>query len=450
MREKFYLVSLGCAKNFVDSEEIAGAFIKDGYVIHNRPEESDLAVVNTCAFLREARLEALKTVSWLVRLKNKPQSRLKCVILTGCLTGYYDEPALMKMVPGLDLVVPFRHASLIPNLLHRNDCSDRNDHNAHVNSLNNSDSLTDGYSQKNRFLLAPPHSVYVKISDGCRNRCSYCLIPKLRGKLRSKPLDDIVAEVKALAKLGAKEVNIIAQDTTSYGIDLYGKYMLIPLLQNISRIKGLKWIRLLYAHPARITDDLLDLVAQEEKICKYLDIPIQHSDRKILHLMGRKTEPEEITDLYHVIRERIPSAVLRTTVMVGYPGEGEREFSNLLAFLERHPFERVGAFQFSPEKMTRAYYQGPRVEGDVAQRRLKEVMTLQKQRSQRFNHKLLGQRLDVIVDSYNQQKSMHYGRTAGQAPDVDGKVYLPGFNGRIGDITQVKIVGAGAYDLLGE
>ena len=435
MRKRFFLVSLGCAKNFVDSEEIAGAFIKDGYVLHNRPEESDLAVVNTCAFLRKARLEALKTVSGLVRLKNNPRSRLKTVVLTGCLTGYYDEPALMKMAPGLDLVVPFRYASLIPGFLR---------------SGRFSQGVGDGYGSKNRFLLTPPHSVYVKIADGCRNRCAYCLIPFLRGGLRSKPLDDIVSEVKAFRKLGAIEINIIAQDTTSYGIDLYGKYMLVPLLQRISRIKGLKWIRLLYAHPARVTDELLEQIAQEEKICKYLDIPVQHSDGKILRLMGRKTEPEKITDLYHMIRERLPAAVLRTTVMVGYPGEGEKEFNNLLNFLERHPFERVGAFQFSPEKKTRAYYQGPRVEGEVAQRRLQEVMAGQKQRSQRYNRRLLGQRMDVLVDFYDQEKRIFCGRSAGQAPDVDGKVYLPGFSGKTGDFVQVKIIGAGAYDLLGK
>lgn len=436
MPKQFCLVSLGCAKNFVDSEEIAGILIKEGYRLNPDPEEAQVAIVNTCAFLHEARLEALDTVKRMAAIKKNPGTKLKTIILIGCLTGYYKESVIKKMIPEIDLVVPFNKAFLIPLFLEKDNIASKN---WKRTSLKN-----------NRFITGSPHSVYVKIAEGCDNRCSYCLIPFLRGKLRSKPVGDIIAEVKAYQKLGAKEINIIAQDTTAYGKDRYGKHMLVPLLQEISRIKGLKWIRLLYAQPARITNELIELIAQEEKICKYLDIPIQHIDGKILRMMGRTTAPEKIITLYHTIRERIPGSVLRTTVMVGYPGEGEREFHNLLTFLQRYPFERVGAFRFSPERRTRAYYQGPRVKPQVALKRWQEIMIEQKRRSRLFNRKLLGETLEVLVDSYDREKKMLCARFAGQAPDVDGKVYLPEAAGRPGEIIRVKITGCGAYDLLGE
>ena len=419
MPKQFCLVSLGCAKNFVDSEEIAGILIKEGYRLNPDPEEAQVAIVNTCAFLHEARLEALDTVKRMAAIKKNPGTKLKTIILIGCLTGYYKESVIKKMIPEIDLVVPFNKAFLIPLFLEKDNIASKN---WKRTSLKN-----------NRFITGSPHSVYVKIAEGCDNRCSYCLIPFLRGKLRSKPVGDIIAEVKAYQKLGAKEINIIAQDTTAYGKDRYGKHMLVPLLQEISRIKGLKWIRLLYAQPARITNELIELIAQEEKICKYLDIPIQHIDGKILRMMGRTTAPEKIITLYHTIRERIPGSVLRTTVMVGYPGEGEREFHNLLTFLQRYPFERVGAFRFSPERRTRAYYQGPRVKPQVALKRWQEIMIEQKRRSRLFNRKLLGETLEVLVDSYDREKKMLCARFAGQAPDVDGKVYLPEAAGRPGE-----------------
>lgn len=437
MQKSFFLISLGCAKNFVDSEEIAGSLIKEGYLLSSVPGESQVAIVNTCAFLHDARLEALETVKKMVDIKKDPASRLNTIILTGCLTNYYKETALKKIIPEIDLVVPFKHAHLIPLYL-------RNKKLPPVNTRKRT------FTKNDRFITGSPHSVYVKIAEGCNNRCSYCLIPFIRGKLRSKPVEDIVSEVKALQKLGAKEINIIAQDTTAYGKDRYGKFMLVPLLQRISLIKGLKWIRLLYAQPARITADLINLIAGEEKICKYLDIPIQHIDPKILRMMGRTDTPEKIVALYQTIREKIPSSVLRTTVMVGYPGEGEEEFSNLLAFLERYPFERVGVFPFSPERKTAAYSQRPRVRPQVALQRVHEIMIRQKALSQLFNRKLVGKNLEVLVDSCDGKKKMLQGRYQGQAPEVDGKVFIPKSTGKPGEFIQVKINGYGAYDLLGE
>lgn len=437
MPKSFFLISLGCAKNFVDSEEIAGSLIKEGYIFSPVPGESQVAIVNTCAFLHDARLEALETVKKMVDIKKDPASRLNTIILTGCLTNYYTETVLKKIIPEIDLVVPFKYAHLIPLYLRNK-------------KLPTANTWKCTFTKNDRFITGSPHSVYVKIAEGCNNRCSYCLIPFIRGKLRSKPVEDIVSEVKALQKLGAKEINIIAQDTTAYGKDRYGKFMLVPLLQRISLVKGLKWIRLLYAQPARITADLINLIAGEEKICKYLDIPIQHIDQKILRLMGRTDTPEEIVALYQTIREKIPSSVLRTTVMVGYPGEGEEEFGNLLTFLERYPFERVGVFRFSPERKTAAYSQRPRVQPQVALQRVHEIMIRQKMQSRLFNRNLLGKNLEVLVDFCDGKKKMLQGRYQGQAPEVDGKVFIPKSAGKPGEFIQVKINGYGAYDLLGE
>lgn len=437
MPKSFCLISLGCAKNFVDSEEIAGILIREGYALNPVPEESQVAIINTCAFLHDARLEALDTIKKMAVIKKNSGMKLKTIVLTGCLTNYYKEAVLKKIIPDIDLIIPFKYAQVIPFFL-------QNEKLPPVNTWKYTSPKND------RFITGSPHSVYVKIAEGCNNRCSYCVIPFLRGKLRSKPIDDIVSEVKAYQKLGAKEINIIAQDITAYGKDRYGKYMLVPLLKKISQIKNLTWIRLLYAQPARITNELIKLVAQEEKICKYLDIPIQHIDKKILRMMGRTDTPEEIIELYENIREQIPSSVLRTTVMVGYPGEGEEEFYNLLTFLEQYPFERVGAFCFSPERKTRAYYQGPRVQQKIAHQRMHKIMVKQKALSRLFNRKLLGKNLEVLLDFYDRKKNILYGRYSGQAPEVDGKVYLPKSTGKPGDVVQVKITGSGAYDLLGE
>ncbi|HHU76112.1 MAG TPA: 30S ribosomal protein S12 methylthiotransferase RimO [Firmicutes bacterium] len=440
MSRSFCLISLGCAKNYVDSEEIAGSLIRRGYTIGPAPDKSRVAIINTCAFLHIARQEALETIRKIVQIKKDSGTKLEIIILTGCLTNYYSKAVLTKIVPEIDLIVQFKDAPLIPLYL-------QNKLFPQINNTYNTQNNT--FMWGDRFIIGPPHSVYVKIAEGCNNRCSYCLIPFLRGKLRSKSIGDIVSEVKAYRKLGAKEINIIAQDTTAYGKDRYGRYMLVPLLREISRIKGLRWIRLLYAQPSRVTDELIELIAGEEKICKYLDIPIQHIDKKILRMMGRPTRPEKIMQLYERIRGKIPSAVLRTTVMVGYPGEGEKEFYGLLNFLEQYPFERLGTFCFSPERRSSAYYQGPKVPPQVARLRKQEIMVKQKDLSRSFNRKLLGKNIEVLIDSRWQEKNMSFGRYYGQAPEVDGKVILPKSMGKPGDIVRVKVTGIGDYDLLG-
>jgi ribosomal protein S12 methylthiotransferase len=437
-KQKFSLISLGCAKNLVDSEEIIGSLIRKGYQLEQEVKNSELVIINTCAFLHEARLEALSTIKEMAEIKNSGKSKLQKIVVVGCFVQYFDKQKIKELVPEVDLIVPIKDYGKIPFLLEKKET-------VGCNGLENS------LMQKNRFLSRSPHSVYIKIAEGCNNRCSYCLIPFLRGELRSKKIEDILSEVKAVRKLGAREINLIAQDTTAYGLDLYGKLMLGELLQSLCKLEGIEWIRILYTHPAHITDDLLEVIQKEPRICKYIDIPIQHISNKILKLMGRKTSKEDIISLYTKIRELVPGVVMRTTVMVGFPGEGEHEFAELLTFLRQHPFERVGAFVFSRERKTTAYKLPGRVSTETARQRLNQIMKQQKGISRNFNRILLGREVKVLVDFYDRIKNRAYGRIASQAPEVDGRVIITRVPGvRPGDLINVKITGTGSYDLIGE
>lgn len=438
-KQKFSFISLGCAKNLVDSEEIIGSLIKKGYQLEPEIKNSELVFINTCAFLHEARLEALRTIKETGEIKKSGKSKLQKIVVVGCLVQYFSGEKIKKMVPEVDLLVPIKDYVNIPFLIEKQ------------TSGRNSSGKPLVQPVKSRFLSTSPHSVYIKIAEGCNNRCSYCLIPFLRGELHSKKIEDILSEVHTVQKLGAGEITLIAQDTTAYGLDLYGKLMLGELLQSLCKVDGIKWIRLLYTHPAHITDDLLKIIQKEPGICKYLDIPIQHINNKVLNLMGRKTSKEDIISLYTKIREMIPGVVMRTTVMVGFPGEGEQEFAELLTFLQKYPFERLGAFVFSPERGTTAFKMQDRVNNETARQRLNQIMNQQKKISLSFNRALLGKEVEVLVDSYNQKSNKAYGRLASQASEVDGKVIITGVHGvKSGDLINVKISGTGSYDLIGE
>lgn len=450
-KPKICFISLGCAKNLVDSEEIMGSLIKAGYELEPEVKKAEIVIINTCAFLQEARQEALDTIKEMARLKQYSKSKLRKVVVVGCLVQYLERFKLKKSLPGVDLFIPIKEYGKIPFLLETEVPKEK------TPSGNKLDETFVQHS-KNRFLSGFLHSVYIKIAEGCNNRCSYCLIPFLRGKLRSKKMEDILAEVKAVQKLGAKEINLIAQDTTAYGLDLYGKLMLGELLRNLCKLEGIEWIRILYTHPEHITDELLEIIQNEPRICKYLDIPIQHINDKILKLMRRKTTREEIIFLYNKIRRLIPGAVLRTTVMVGFPGEGEQEFNELLSFLRDYPFERLGAFAFSPERGTAAYNLPHRVKTEIARKRLEQIMNQQKEISRNFNRSLLGREVEVLVDNYDSIKNKAYGRMATQAPEVDGKVIVrtdgvaagsTAVKPKAGDLLKVKITAAGVYDLFG-
>ncbi len=434
--KKFYMVSLGCAKNLVDTENIGGNLCREGYIPTEKLADADLAIINTCAFLKSARRESLNELAKIVRSKSKMSGKTPKIIMTGCLARYYNENKIKNILPGVDKTFPPAAYDSIPPFLHR--------------AFN----LNDSYSYKKqageqRLLTASPHSVYLKIADGCNNRCSYCLIPTLRGSLRSRKMEDILAEARVLQELGAREINLVAQDTTAYGLDLYGKKMLGKLLQQLCKIKGLVWIRILYTHPVHLDEELLDIIATEKRVCNYIDLPLQHVSNPILRHMGRGTTTKQIAALYEKIRNMIPGVTLRTTVMVGYPTEGKEEFAEMLLFLRNYPFERLGAFVFSAERGTRAFKETKQVAPELAQERHKLVMEQQALISREFNRKMLGKKCTVLVDTVNSTGRKVSARLPSQAPEVDGKIIVSG-SGKYenGMFKRVIITGVGTYNLL--
>ena len=432
--KKFYMLSLGCAKNLVDTEKIGGSLCGEGYVPTAKITDADVAIINTCAFLKSARHESLQEAGKLVKNKHKMVGKSPKIILTGCLARYYNEHKIKTIFPGIDKTFAPETYDSIPLFLRR--------------AFQIKDSPRYQKRGEKRLLTASPHSVYLKIAEGCDNRCSYCLIPFLRGPLRSRKMEDVLAEARVLQELGAREINLVAQDTTAYGLDLYGKKMLGQLLQQLCKIKGLSWIRILYTHPAHMDEGLLKLIAEEEKVCKYIDMPLQHVSEPIMNHMGRGTTKKDIISLYEKIRSMIPGVALRTTVMVGYPAEGKKEFNELLSFLRNHPFERLGAFTFSGERSTRAFKEQNQVPGELAQERQRLVMEQQAFISRDFNRKLLGKRCMVLIDEVK-LKGRAAARLQSQAPEVDGKVIVSG-RGRHkkGLFKKVFITGAGTYNLL--
>lgn len=433
---KFIMVSLGCAKNLVDTEKIAGLLCHEGYAPAADLAHADLAIINTCAFLQEARRESLREIAKISRKKNEISGRPLKIFVTGCLSRYYGENKIKNLIPEVDKTFSPGDYDSIPLYLN-SICPQTKYYSDHQRQ-----------SGEKRLLTASPHSVYLKIADGCDNRCAYCLIPMLRGPLRSRKMEDILAEARALQELGAREINLVAQDTTAYGLDLYGKKMLSKLLQQLCKIQDIYWIRVLYAHPAHIDDELLEVVAAEPRVCKYIDMPLQHVSNLILKRMGRMTTREEIVSLYKRIRKTVPDVALRTTVMVGYPGETEDDYLELLNFLREYPFERLGAFVYSKEKGTAAFREKQHVPLKLSKERYNVVMQQQKLISRSFNHALLGKQNKVIIDTVKPGKLT--ARLSSQAPDVDGKVFVKTGNGdySAGQLLSVRITGVGAYNLL--
>lgn len=435
-QKNFIMVSLGCAKNLVDTEKIAGLLCHEGYIPTAELAHADVAIINTCAFLQEARQESLQEIARISRKKNNLSGRSLKIIVTGCLSRYYDEQKIKNLLPEVDKTFSPGDYDSIP--LYLNSASSQSKDCLHHQRQ---------YGE-NRLLTASPHSVYLKIADGCDNRCAYCLIPFLRGPLRSRKMNDVLAEAKVLQELGAREINLVAQDTTAYGLELYGKKMLGKLLRQLCKIQGIDWMRILYTHPAHVDDELIEIVAAEPRICKYMDIPIQHISNPILQRMGRRTTREEIVSLYEKIRKTIPDVTLRTTVMVGYPGETEEDFLELLSFLRDYPFERLGAFVFSKEKGTAAFMEKRHIPLELAKERYNLVMQQQKLISRKFNRDLLGRYREVLIDTVKPGKLTS--RLSSQAPDIDGKVFVSTSGGAFaaGQLLTVRITGTGAYNLL--
>ena len=435
------IVTLGCSRNLVDSEILLGSLKKRGVRIVRREEDPDLLIINTCAFIQPAREEAVETILEACELKKS--GRVRYLAVGGCLPQLYRNEDVQNALTGVDLIFGTNDFHKVASLLHAR---------TH-RILNISDDLSYLYDHASpRYQLTPKHYAFLKISEGCNNRCSYCVIPRLRGSFRSREISSVLSEAKNLSRSGTlKELNIIGQDTTLYGIDRYGDMKLPELLTKLARADiSAGWIRLLYTHPAHYSDALIDVVAGEKKICKYLDIPIQHINDKILTRMNRHVKRREIVSLIKKIRRRIPGITLRTSLIVGFPGEGEKEFNELLKFVKDTSFERLGVFTYSKEDRTPAAKFSGHLSESVKNARMDMVMSLQRDMSSVKLKKFLGKSVKVLVDEKDKAGGNYIARTIADAPDVDGVVYLSGDGIKVGSFYTCRITGTLEYDMIGK
>jgi ribosomal protein S12 methylthiotransferase len=439
-KERVCVISLGCAKNLVDSEHILGWLKEKKYPLVAGLDEADIAIINTCGFIQPAVEEAIRTVLDVSERKRKGQ--LRKLFVVGCFVQRYGYKLRQEM-PEVDGWAGPGEIHRITQLLQERRRK------APPFLINRPTFLPDHRTP--RVQSTPPYSAYLKIAEGCSHRCSFCIIPQLRGPFRSRSPESLVEETVQMVERGVKEVNLIAQDTTMYGRDLKGGYRLEDLVERLVQVRGISWIRILYSHPERITDRLLELMESPSALCPYLDIPIQHVDPEVLKAMGRGMDEAAVWQLLERIRSRNERISLRTTVMVGFPGETEAVFRRLLGFVKDAEFDHLGAFVFSPEKGTAAYRMKYQVEKALAERRRDRIMRLQAKISRNKNKDRIGQVYPVLVEGARRGRaSWAAGRTAFMAPEVDGQILIRGEVEEVGRIVPVRITGAGTYDLSGE
>ncbi len=408
---KVCLISLGCAKNLIDSEQMLSLLDDAGYTLTDDPEEADAAVVNTCAFIESAREEAIDQILAMGRLKET--GRLRRLIVTGCLAQRYGEELLREM-PEIDALLGTGSVSRIVNALREAGGGRKPQYYGDINAP---------LDEAGRVVSTGPGWAYIKIAEGCSNNCAYCVIPSIRGRFRSRPMESILSEAGALAKTGIRELIVVAQDPTMYGMDLYHRRALAELTRELAKIEGIEWIRLHYLYPDGMTEELIDTIASEPKVLKYLDIPIQHINNKILKDMRRRGTGDEIRALLPRLRERIPGVVLRTSVITGLPGEGEAEFEELCDFLRQAKIERAGVFPFSPEEGTPAFDM-PHVDTDEAERRAGLVRQIQAGIMEEFNASRVGSTVRVLCEGFDRDVGLYVGRSFAESPDVDGYIYF--------------------------
>lgn len=435
--KKLGFISLGCAKNLVDSESILGRFLEAGWVLCEDVTEARLIVINACGFIEEARQEAREVIEEALLLRRGDS--LPRIVVVGCLPQLFAQ-SFAEEYPEVDgwigVVEPQMMSSLCERVL-------RGERVVVAGGER-------GFSRDTaRLRLTPRHYAYLRIADGCDNRCAYCLVPLIRGEYRSKPLEQVLEEAEELVSDGTKELNIIAQDTTNYGQDIYGRRALLALLKKLLELGGYRWLRLLYTHPAHWENELIELIASEERICKYIDLPIQHISDRILRLMRRKVSRTQIESLIDRFRERIPDLAIRTSIIVGFPGETDGDFEELLDFIRRVRFERLGAFKYSPEQGTDACALPEQVPEELKQERFDELMSVQAEISRQRNASLVGSQVEVLLDGQNEE-GVWTGRTQWDAPDVDGMVIIRGAGElQPGRFITVGITGSLEYDLIG-
>ena len=436
---KIGMVSLGCPKNLVDSEVMLGLIREKQLEITNDPAEADLIIVNTCGFIESAKEESINTV--LQMAEYKQNGSCKYLVMTGCLGQRYADE-LFESMPEVDAIVGTDSFTDIGWVIDQVMAGKRLKHLQKLESKN--------VAMPPRMLTTPSYMAYLKIAEGCDNCCSYCIIPQLRGPYTSRPYDEVLAEAKALAESGIKELIVVAQDTTRYGEDTTGKLLLPQLLRDLNALEGIRWIRVMYLYPNNFTDELIEAFATLDKVCKYIDIPLQHASDRLLDSMNRFDTREQVETLLNKLRTRIPGITIRTTFIVGFPGETEEDFEELKDFVEKQRFENAGVFQYSQEEGTVAGVMENQIEPEVKENRYHELMALQAGISEEIHQEREDVELDVLVEGFDED-NLAYGRSTHEAPDIDGTIFIENAEGlKVGDMVRVRILQGFTYEMVAE
>lgn len=437
------MVSLGCARNLVDSEVLLGHVVEEGLQVVSEAEDADVVVVNTCGFIDTAKQESIDTILSVSRLKE--EGNLKGVIAVGCLAQRYGQQ-LTEQIPELDGVFGLSDYSGVPTVVRKI-----------VNGSDKRWSATiDGGKPKGprsdtkRCLLTPLSFAYLRISEGCDHTCTFCAIPSMRGRNRSKPIEVLVEEAQSLAAAGVKELVVVAEDSTAYGMDLNKKRQIHTLLDQLAEVDGIEWVRLMYAYPHTVLPELTTFLREHPKAVKYLDIPIQHISSPMLRAMKRGVKSEQVRGILDRLRDEVPGIAVRSTLITGFPGETEQDFAELKNLVADYQFERLGVFTYSREETTPAYDMADQVSEEVAEARAAELMAMQQKVMRSFHESKVGETLDVLVDGYDEDAEQLVGRTYADAPEVDGRVLLPKESAKVADLVRAKITAAGDYEWTGE
>ena len=439
MAVKVGMVSLGCSKNQVDGEIMLSLIQRDGYELCGDAEQCDVVIINTCAFIEDAKRESIENILEFCELKR--QGVIKAVVVTGCLAERYQQE-LVTEIPEADVILGIGRNTDIVNAI------DQALQGEQVVEFAPKDELV---MDAERVLTNAPYYAYIKLADGCDNRCTYCAIPNIRGRFRSRKMENILEEVRRFAAQGVTEMNLVAQDTTRYGEDIYGKLMLPELIREVCKVDGVHWVRILYCYPQRVTDELLEVMASEPKVVKYMDVPVQHASGRILKAMNRRDDYDYLRNLMQKIREKIPGVVLRTTFITGFPGETEEDFAEMTRLVKEVKFERVGCFTYSPEDGTPAYSMPEQIDEETKRRRADIVMSEQLAIAEEFARSWIGRELEVVVEGLNEETGIYYGRSYMDAPDIDTRVYFDSpYEHETGEYVMVTVTGSQGYDLVAE
>ncbi len=439
MAVKVGMVSLGCSKNQVDGEIMLSLIQRDGYELCADPALCDVVIINTCGFIEDAKRESIENI--LEFCERKRAGQVRAVVVTGCLAERYQQE-IVSEIPEADVILGIgRNTDIVAAI----------DHALHGERVVEFSDKNDLVMDAERVLTNPPYYAYIKLADGCDNRCTYCAIPNIRGRFRSRKMENILEEVRRFAAQGVTEMNLVAQDTTRYGEDIYGRLMLPELIREVCKVDGVHWVRILYCYPQRITEELLDVMASEPKVVKYMDVPVQHASGRILKKMNRRDDYTYLKSLMQHIREKVPGVVLRTTFITGFPGETEEDFAELTRLVKEVRFERLGCFTYSREDDTPAYDMPDQIDEETKRRRADIVMTEQLAIAEEFARSLIGRELEVVVDGLDEESGIYYGRSYMDAPDIDTRVYFDSpYEHEVGEYVTVTVTDSRGYDLMAE